>query len=334
LRSRVQNASVFLTDTFALTPQLDLIAAARYNDTSVELRDQIGTALNGDHDFRRLNPAAGLSYRPLQSLTLYTSYSESNRAPSPVELTCADENDPCALPNAFLSDPPLEEVVARTVEVGARGSLGMTRWHAGLFQTRSDNDILFVSAGALTNHGFFENVSETRRQGLELNVHGAIANVGWFANYTYLLAEFRDPFTVMSLNNPGAVDGELNVERGARIPNVPEHILKAGVSIALLPSLRVDLDVGYQSDQYLRGDEANITEPLAGFTVVNAAAQWQLNEQLTLFAQIENVFDREYATFGLYGEADEVLGDEFDDAIFVSPAAPRAVWVGFNWRAK
>ena len=43
-----------------------------------------------------------------------------------------------------------------------------------------------------------------------------------------------------------------------------------------------------------------------------------------VFARVDNVFDAEYETFGLVGAADEVLGDEFEDPRFVSPAAPSA----------
>jgi hypothetical protein len=43
------------------------------------------------------------------------------RVPTPLELTCASETDPCRLPNGFISDPPLAPVVARTFEAGVRG---------------------------------------------------------------------------------------------------------------------------------------------------------------------------------------------------------------------
>jgi outer membrane receptor protein involved in Fe transport len=334
LRTRIENSSVFLTDTFAINSQLDLTLSARYNDTQVVLRDQIGTALNGDHSFKRFNSGVGIAYRPTTSFMTYASYSESNRAPSPVELTCADEDDPCALPNAFLSDPPLEQVVARTIELGARGSWEKNVWHVGVFRTANKNDILFVSAGALTNHGFFENVGATRRQGIEMNLQGTIGVLDWFASYTRLQAQFRDSFVVMSPNNPAAIDGEMEVGRGARIPGVPKNILKTGASVALGSTFHINVDVGYQSDQFMRGDEANLTAPLPSYTVVNAGIEWQMRDTLTLFGQVENLLDREYATFGLYGEADEVLGDEMDDPHFVSPGAPRGVWVGFKWQMK
>ncbi|WP_245619818.1 TonB-dependent receptor [Methylomicrobium agile] len=50
---------------------------------------------------------------------MYGSYGESSRVPTPMELSCADPNDPCRLPNAFVSDPPLDQVVAKTWEGGS-----------------------------------------------------------------------------------------------------------------------------------------------------------------------------------------------------------------------
>ncbi|MFH0350612.1 MAG: hypothetical protein ACHBMF_01585 [Chromatiales bacterium] len=50
-----------------------------------------------------------------------TDYSESARAPTPVELSCADPDAPCNLPNSFLADPPFEQVVAKVFEGGLRG---------------------------------------------------------------------------------------------------------------------------------------------------------------------------------------------------------------------
>jgi hypothetical protein len=55
---------------------------------------------------------------------------------------------------------------------------------------------------------------------------------------------------------------------------------------------------------------------------------------VTLVGRVVNVFDVEYETFGLLGDANDVLGDDFDDPRFVGPGAPRAAWVGvtFSWR--
>ena len=55
------------------------------------------------------------------------------------------------------------------------------------------------------------------------------------------------------------------------------------------------------------------------------------SRQLSLTARVTNLFDAEYSTFGLLGEAEEVLGDDYSDPRFLSPAAPRAAWVGLRF---
>lgn len=92
---------------------------------------------------------------------MFGSYSEGFRAPTPAEPTCADPTAPCKLPNAFLADPPLKPVVARTWELGARGTLPWgdgAAWNAALFRTDLRDDILFlvVQTGG---SGFFQNVA-------------------------------------------------------------------------------------------------------------------------------------------------------------------------------
>ena len=46
-------------------------------------------SLDGDHHFSRFNPAVGLAYAALPTLTLYAGYNEGSRTPTAVELGCA-----------------------------------------------------------------------------------------------------------------------------------------------------------------------------------------------------------------------------------------------------
>jgi outer membrane receptor protein involved in Fe transport len=313
----------------SLNERLSLTAAGRFNRTSIKLRDQRGAALDGDHRYSRFNPALSLMWRRSDTLGLYASYSESSRVPSPVELTCADENDPCRLPNAFLADPPLEQVVASTIEAGARGDWPQGHWHAGVFRTTNRDDILFVSAGALTNEGFFANVGSTRRQGVELEANGRAGDrVGWFANYSYLDASFREHLSLPSANNPAAVGGEVVVEPGDRLPLLPQSLLKAGVRITVGTRASVGADIISSGDYHARGDEGNDVAKLGRHTVLSLRADYEMSRQILLFANVDNALDTEYETFGVFGVPDDVLGVGFSDARFISPGAPRAAWVG------
>src|SRR5690606_17118161 len=332
MNADTKTLGIFVSGTLALTDRLSVTASGRFNETKVELSDRLGTALDGRHEFDRFNPAIGLTYALSDGVTLYAGYSESNRAPSPVELTCADEDDPCRLPNAFVADPPLEQVVAKTLEAGVRGRRGdALQWGAAVFGTTNHDDILFISAGALTNQGFFDNVGRTRRIGLELNASGTFGErVNWFASHTWLEATFRSAFVVPSDHHPLAVDGEIAVERGDRLPLIPNRLFKAGATVEATPRFTLGADVLSSGSMHLRGDEGNLVGKVDGYTIASLRGEYSLSDTVRIFASIDNVLDTDYETFGVFGEPDEVLGDEFDDPRFFSPGAPRAAWIGIR----
>ena len=155
----------------------------------------------------------------------------------------------------------------------------------------------------------------------------------WRAAYTYLRATFDSPLVLGSPNHPDAVDGEISVEAGDSIPNVPRHLAKADL---LVPMGRLDLaaSVSRMSSQYLRGDEANQLLPIDPATTVNMMAGYRLGRGVTLTARVTNVFNTRPASFGVLGEADDVLGDGYDDPRFLSPSAPRAAWIGIELRPR
>ncbi len=328
LEAETSNLGLFVANTFSFGEAVALTVSGRFNDTQVVLEDQEGTELNGNHEFDRFNPAIGLTAAISDRLTLYAGYNEASRAPSPVELTCADEDDPCRLPNAFLADPPLEQVVAKTFEAGLRGNPGSIYWNAGVFRTTSEEDILFISAGSLTNEGFFDNVGRTRRDGVELGLVAGRGDLRWYANYTFLEATFRERLAFPSANNPAAVDGEVFVESGDRLPLVPRHLLKLGLTAPLGERVTIGADAVARSSIHYRGDEGNDIEPIEGYATLNLRADVRLGRRMTLFLKVDNLLDEEYETFGVFGEADEVLGAEYDNTRFLSPAAPRAAWIG------
>jgi hypothetical protein len=330
LRSGVRHTGLYVADFFTVAPRLTIMGSARYNHSLVQLRDQLGDDLNGDHRFSRFNPSAGLTCQISDGVTGYGSFAVASRVPAPSELSCADPDDPCRLPNAFVADPPLDQVVARTLEAGLRGRTARLNWTASAFRTASRDDIIFISSGALTNQGHFANVGDTIRRGLELGAFGTVADVlRWSAAYTYLQATFDTPLTLSSPNHPDAVGGEIPVRPGDSIPGVPRHNLKADLSVTA-GKATIIANLASISSLFLRGDESNLLAPIDGSTIVSLSGTYALHRRARLVARFTNVFNTEYATFGLLGEADDVLGDEFDDPRFESPGAPRAAWVGIE----
>ncbi len=331
VRARSRNWGLFVTDTLTVAPRVSVTVSGRYNDTGIELVDQLGDDLDGDHSFRRLNLSGGMTVQLSTRLSAFAGYAESSRAPTPVELTCADPDAPCRLPNAFLADPPLDQVVTRTWEGGFRGRLPAVQLRAIVFGSVNRDDILFISSGPLRGQGFFDNVGKTRRRGFELGASGQVGRLRWFFEYMALRPTFGTALTVNSPDHPLAVDGEIAIEPGDVIPGVPRHNLKAGLSVGVGEALELAADLAATSERYLRGDEANLLAPLPGFTVVNAMGSYALRGNVTLYAAVRNLFAAEYATFGVLGEPGEVFEGRFDDPRFLGPGAPRSFRVGLEW---
>ncbi len=344
--SRLDRAGVFVADTFVPGDPLTVHLAGRFDVAAIRLDDRLGGDLSGRRSFHRFNPSAGLTWAAAPAVTFHARYAESSRAPNPVELTCSDPVAGCRLPSAFVADPPLAQVVTRTVELGARGRLGGSgggrpeargaaaaagvRWSVALYRADSLDDILFINSGRLLGQGYFANVGRTRRQGVDLDLRSAPGGrFSWYLEGSLTDACFETPFVAASPNNPFATGGAVAVARGARLPLVPRYDLKAGCD-AGTRTWRAGIELIYLLPEVLRGDEANLAPPLAGQELVTATGRVKLGRRLDLVAKVTNLLDRKLASFGTFGDPAPVLGPAYDNPRFLVPMAPRAFSVGIE----
>ena len=338
---------VFFADTLAVADAWTLTLSGRYNYARIAISDRSGEdpALDGTYTFTRFNPAVGINFNPSPALTAYAAYNEGMRAPTPIELTCSNAAAPCKLPNVFLADPPLQAVVAKTVEVGARGSIGANmQWAGALYRTDLDNDIQFVaSGGGAANVGYFQNVGQTRRQGLELMGSARWGDLTLTLRYNHIDATFQSNFVAASPNNSTAdANGAITVSPGDRIPGIPADSAKLRAEFNVSERWAIGATVVYASSQYAHGDENNqdVHGQVPGYTVTNLDTQFQLAPNLQLFANVTNLFDRQYQNFALLG-ANAFTGPDrtFGPALGIDPVseqfrgigAPRGFWIGLRY---
>jgi len=312
IRSTTTYYGVYATDTIDVTPQFAATLGARFNSAQVKLDDKLGTSsdLDGSHTFHRLNPNAGLAYKLNDAATLFAGYSEANRAPTPLELGCSDSTRPCLLEGFLVADPQVNQVVSKTVELGARGHWnlggGRTEWEASYFHTNVDNDIISL-ASAIAGRGFFQNVPATRRQGIDIGVQHRAAQWLAYFNYNYLEATYRFTGDIASPNNPRADDdGRIHVTPGNRIPGIPRQQIKAGADCAVSAALTIGGDVAFVDRQYYVGDDANQNPRLPSYTVTSVHATYVLSRDIDVFGSVNNLFDRKYALYGTYFNPDDV----------------------------
>jgi outer membrane receptor protein involved in Fe transport len=274
--------------------------------------------VNGAHRYHRFNPSIGLAWNPREDLGLFANYSEAMRAPTAIELACADPATPCSLPTGFNGDPDLKAVVARSVEIGARGTIGKrVGWNAALYRTLVANDIQFIYDPS--GLGYFANLGRTERQGFELGAHGDFDRVHLAASYGYVAATYRDSF----------VDAEgADVAPGSRITGIPAQSFKLRGTFRPAGAVLLGANLIMVSGQYAHGDEANRDVAVPGYTLVNLDIHVTPAPRVELFATVTNLFDVHYATFGVMGNNLYTGNDEQ----FRTPAPGRAVLGGMRYR--
>lgn len=342
LETRTRFWSAFLSDTLPLGETLTAEIGLRYNHARVRLIDQLGTALNGDHSFSRVNPGIELDWAVKPDVTLRAGYSESNRVPTAAELSCADENAPCSLTNFFIADPPLEQVVAKSFELGVSGSQQRGSWTFDWllsgYRTTNSNDIQYV-ASDIRGRAFFRNIGETRRQGVEATVKARSGGLQLSASYAFIDATYRTPITLSSPANPEAdEDGLIAAVQGNRLPGLPRHSATFSADYSGSFGTRgftIGGDIVARSSQFLVGDEANLNRQVPGYVMFNLRGSVELVEGVSLFGELRNVFDRKYATFGTFSEVDEIeLGEApgASDPRAYGPGAPRRWTLGLRAR--
>jgi outer membrane receptor protein involved in Fe transport len=339
LRSTNQYTGLYALDTFDVTKAFSITAGGRFNDARISLQDETGgaPALNGNETFDRFNPIIGGTYKITSGLTAYAGYSEANRAPTPLELECANPNMPCIIATFLVSDPPLKQVVSHTYEAGFRGtkdlSFGTLDWKLGAFRATNTDDILAIPS-LVQGFGYFQNVGDTRRQGIEAEANLKSSRWQFHASYAFIDARFLDSLTLGS-NSP-FVDGNGNIQvsPGNIIPAIPRHRIKAGFDYAVTDAFKIGGDALWVSSQYLVGDESNQYPQLPSYAVFNVHASYQLNKTYQIYGRIDNIFDNRYYTYGGFFDTTEVpnfnTGNQFMNPQSLSPARPRAFYAGLK----
>jgi outer membrane receptor protein involved in Fe transport len=364
LETQNDYVGVYFTNSLDVTDAFTLTVGGRYNYARIKISDETGSLtnngegylpdLNVTSTYERFNPMVGGTYKIMKGLTAYGSYSEANRAPTAAELGCAEEDNPCFIESFLTDDPPLEQVVSRTVELGLRGEEryfdgSLLTWSAGLFRTLNQDDIINVASLTQPGRGFFQNAGDTLRQGIELALGYQTRRYSFYGSYAYVDATFQDDLILPAPNTPDGTfacdplepdEGDCQaVSDGDSLPGIPRHRFKAGFEYWLTPKWKFGSDFLAVSDQYFFGDEANNNRKLSGYTRVDLNTSYRLSENIEAYGLIRNLFDRKYGLYGTFFDTDEAnevsdaagYGEDFfGDPRSISPVQPFAIYGGMR----
>ncbi len=338
---------VYASDTWTVNERTFVTGAARFNHANVantitNYEDGVGTARPRESfNYSSLNPSLGVSYKLAPAVSLFGNVGQSNRVPTVIELGCADPNEPCRLPTGLQADPYLKQVIARTVELGARWRLSSeSEFTASVYRSENKDDILF-RAVSVSGLGYFSNFSRTRRQGIDLSARTEIGAVSLHASYNYLDATYQDEGELFG--------GERNitVRPGTRIAGLPKHTLRVGADWRVQPKLVIGGTVLATSSIVTQGNEdgligegEKVNASVKGYSIMNVHANYEASKGLDYFVRVNNVFDTRFETYGLMAlNMFDQFGNQYGSAStpptvsrFVAPGAPRNFMVGVRYR--
>ncbi|HEU4584834.1 MAG TPA: TonB-dependent receptor [Gemmatimonadaceae bacterium] len=313
-RVKEDDAALYAQGVLSLTPALAVTASMRGDYVRIPFRDLREPENDGTSTYRRFSPRLGVNYYISPELRGYAAVSTGFRAPAPLELACASESSPCSLPFALGDDPPLHPATVVNYESGID-------WepHEGTnldivgFREDARNEIVFVASS--TTRGFFQNIRRVRREGIEASGSLTLpAGFRLFGSYALIDATYQSPVLLASeLPEPDSA------RPGNRLPLSPRHRSSVGIefrSVVGTSLLDAQLSLRAVSRQYLQGNDENLDEvnlspgvgagrvvsgSVPGYTVTNLQLRYE-RPHLALAAHVQNLFDRHFETFGIFGE--------------------------------
>ena len=172
----------------------------------------------------------------------------------------------------FFGNPDLQPEEARSAELGLQYAAENQLLRATLFSSRVRNEFQYDFA---TNR--FENIARSDNRGLELSYSGVFANTELAASLT-----LQDP--------TNADTGERLLRRAAT--------LASASAWQTIGAWRVGVQWAYVGP---RSDVGGVH--LAGYSLVDLLAQWDLGHGAQLFGRVENLFNADYQSVAGYNTA-------------------------------
>ena len=329
----------YLADTYKLSDKTFVTVAGRFNQTTVANTltsyDDAGASEGSESEsftYRKFNPSFGMTHQLGAQLTVFGNWAQSNRAPTVLELGCADPDEPCALPTGLQADPYLSQVVSQTLEAGMRwkNDFGYNL-SISAYRTINKDDIIFVSKTSTT--GYFDNFSKTQYMGIDINANKIWGAWKFNTAYSYLKATYESSASLLG------AERIMSITPGMRMAGIPLHKLKMHLDWAANENWKLGTSMIVSSSIVTQGNEDGyIADGVSGDAKVNGYALFNLNatykvqKGFEIFGKINNVFNKNYETYAMLAADNLYSDDEQTLSKFVAPGAPRTYMAGLRYK--
>ena len=275
------NRGFYLQDQIEITKYLEIIGGIRHDTFEIDF-EEADDDIQISRTDKEWSPRAGVIVKPLESLSVYASWSKSFLP------TSGDQFDNLTISRADLAPEEFENR-----EVGLKWAVTPRLFFtAALFDLDRTNQ-------RVTVNGIDVAAGETNTKGGEVGLVGYVTDE-WEINLGYSNQRSK-------IENAG--DNVAIV--GNSVEGVPRHIFSMWNRYQLTQMFGAGVGIVHQSDHFASSNNA---VEVPGFTRVDAALFFDLNENWSAQLNVENVFDRDY-----FASAHNNNN--------ISPGAPRSAYV-------
>ncbi|MEO0881192.1 MAG: TonB-dependent siderophore receptor [Pseudomonadota bacterium] len=288
--------SAYIQDEIEVAPWLDLILGVRFDSFDITV-DNIETFIEtGEVDITsrtdsQFSPRLGFVLKPQETISIYGSFSESFLPRSGEQF--ADLPDDPATPD----DETLDPDTFQNLEIGVKWDIAdRFSLTAAFFEIEQSSpqeapSIIDPETGIVIddNAGMLV-VVDSEIRGFEAQVQGQITdNWSLSAGYSYL--EGDQVATTDILNEAGEVIVAQGEENGLRLRELPEHTFNLWSNYQITPKFGIGAGLTFQDESF--ADFGNLTT-LPSFVRVDAAAHYDVTDNVRIQVNIENLTDTEY----------------------------------------
>lgn len=213
----------------------------------------------------------------------------------------------------------LDSQTYNSFEIGMSDYKGFTAINLSLFYSLTDKEIYTYMSSGMTNSNILNyNLDKTERYGFEIKLEQYIDKLTLSQTYQYINAEIKKGKEKLFDGNGNVITGESL--SGNKIAGVPEHRFTLGAKYDFTNNFNINGEVVYNGNSYINNN--NKYGKQNNYVVTNIRANYNMDNGLSLFAGINNLFDEEYCTSVSYSQSE---GYTYD------PAAERNYYVGFRY---
>ncbi|HUE85261.1 MAG TPA: TonB-dependent siderophore receptor [Vicinamibacterales bacterium] len=257
-------AAAYAQDQMTLTSRLQAIVGVRYDSFRVDLTDHRSSTLLASRD-GLLSPRFALIYKPLTTVSVYTSYTRSYQPRAGEQLA-----------SLSLTTQALEPENFRNLEAGAKWDIKpFLSLSTAVYRLDHGNVVVRDAINPTVSHL----VDAERSSGLEVELSGSLSD-RWTVQGGYA---YQDGQITESLS--------ATVVAGARLAQVPRHSMSLWNRFDVSRTWGAGLGIVSRSDSFVATDN---TVTLPGFTRVDGALFFTITPRVRAHVNIENALDTKY----------------------------------------